>query len=93
METTETVVVPEKLSDIAMLIHSDWSKQGKGVNYSAEPYLQAMFQLETMKDNFYLDSASSVVAYFLANATSWKGEVAKAVKKKLNAMLKGYYGK
>jgi hypothetical protein len=29
------------------------------------------------------------VRYFLANATSWKGETARAIKAELKAMLKG----
>jgi hypothetical protein len=30
------------------------------------------------------------VAYFLANAGTWRGEVAKAVKKELNAQIKSW---
>ena len=36
----------------------------------------------------YQDSGRSVVAYFLANAGTWRGEVARRVKKELNAMIK-----
>jgi hypothetical protein len=94
METTENViVVPDTIHEIAQMAWADWSKQSKGVNYAAKPYLEAMFDLTLITDKYMYDSGASVVAYFLANATSWKGETAKAVKKKLNAMLKGYYAK
>jgi hypothetical protein len=35
------------------------------------------------------DSARSVVLYFLSNASSWRGDVAKRVKAELKAHLKG----
>ena len=72
---------------IAREIRRDWSK----VNYAAEPYLAAMSYLDSISDNYFLDSGSSVVAYFLANARSWHGEVAKSIKKELNGMLKEVY--
>lgn len=77
------------INAIAQEINVDWSKQGKGVNYAARPYLDAMFQLSKISDKFFEDSGSSIVAYFLANAQSWRGDVAKRVKAELNAMLKG----
>jgi hypothetical protein len=40
------------------------------------------------KDDYYLDSGESIIIYFLANASTWRGETAKRVKKELNAMLK-----
>jgi hypothetical protein len=69
---------------IASEIRSDWKK----VSPYALPYLQAMFTLGDIRENFYEDSGKSVVGYFLANAGTWRGEVAKRVKKELNAMLK-----
>ncbi|HEY1871417.1 MAG TPA: hypothetical protein VGG71_10175, partial [Chitinophagaceae bacterium] len=67
------------LSEIAAIIDSDWSKQGKGVNYAALPYLNSMYSLKTINDVYGCDSAKSIIIYFLGNATSWKGETAKAV--------------
>ena len=72
------------LSQIASEITKDW----KPVNYAAKPYLDAMQTLDTMKDSYGMDSARSIVAYFLSNSSTWRGEVAKAIKKELNAMLK-----
>ena len=70
-------------------IAKEISKNWKNVNYAAKPYLDAMYSLEKITDTYYYDSGSSVVAYFLANASSWRGETAKRVKKELNDMLKG----
>ena len=72
------------LSEIAGMVYEDW----KNVNYAAKPYLEAMSTLRSINDNYIQDSGSSVVAYFLSNATSWHGEVAKVVKKELNHRLK-----
>ncbi len=69
---------------IASEIRSDWKKP----NYAAVPYLQAMATLGSIRENYYDDSAKSVVMYFLANAGTWRGEVARRIKKELNEMLK-----
>ena len=72
------------LSAIASEIRKDW----KPVNFGALPYLNAMSSLNKITDSYGMDSGKSIVAYFLSNASSWRGEVAKRVKKELNAMLK-----
>jgi hypothetical protein len=71
------------IDTIASEILIDW----KNVNYAAKPYLAAMRDLETMQDNYYQDDAQSVVRYFLANAGTWRGDVAKRVKAELKGML------
>lgn len=70
------------LHAIAREIRQDWKK----VNYAAEPYLSAMSQLDSITDMFYMDTAKSVVLYFLANASSWRGDTARRVKKELKQM-------
>ena len=72
------------ISEIARDIRLHWPK----VNYGAQPYLDAMAMLGTMKDTYGQDSAESVVVYFLSNARSWRGEDAKRIKAELNEMLK-----
>jgi hypothetical protein len=72
------------LYEIAKEINKDWSK----VYFGAVPYLNAMYSLELITDRYGLDSGKSIVAYFLSNASTWKGETAKRVKLELNAMLK-----
>lgn len=71
------------VSAIALEIRRDWRK----VYFGAVPYLEAMFALNTVDDDYGFDSGRSVVAYFLSNAATWKGEVARRVKKELKAML------
>jgi hypothetical protein len=78
-------MIERELNEIAQEIKKDW---GAKVNYGAVPYLDAMTQLRTVDDMFINDTADSVVRYFLSNARSWRGEVAKRVKKELNEMLK-----
>jgi hypothetical protein len=70
------------LSTIAREIRSDW----KNVYFGAVPYLQAMSSLNSIKDMYGMDSAKSIVLYFLSNASSWRGEVAKRVKSELKLM-------
>ena len=71
------------LKVIAKEIKSDW----KSVNYGAVPYLEAMETLDTVNDAYYEDSGESIVAYFLSNATTWRGEVARRIKLELNKMI------
>jgi hypothetical protein len=67
---------------IAREITKDWSK----INYGAKPYLDAMFTLNSMSDNYGYDSANSIIIYFLANAQTWRGETAKKIKSELKYM-------
>ena len=78
------------LYTIAGEIKKDWkanSKDGK-IYFGAVPYLDAMSTLDKITDKYYEDSGTSIVAYFLANAMTYRGEVARQIKKELNAMLK-----
>jgi hypothetical protein len=72
---------------IAEEIDTNWSMIGKGVSPYARPYLDAMLVLDNIHENYYYDTADSVVRYFLANATGWRGETAKRIKAELKAML------
>lgn len=77
------------ISQLASIIRTDWRKQpGKGIYFGAVPYLDAMHTMDKITDNYGADSGRSIVAYFLGNASTWKGEVAKAIKKELNKRLK-----
>ena len=79
---TQTPVRP--IYEIANEIRTDW----KAVNYGAKPYLDAMRTLDKISDSYIMDSAKSIIAYFLANASTWRGETAKRVKLELNKMIK-----
>jgi hypothetical protein len=87
--STKEPTGPRSVYQIAQEIAKDW----KNVNFGAKPYLDAMHALETIQTPYGADSGSSIIAYFLANAQTWKGETAKRVKKELNAMLKNSYRK
>lgn len=69
--------------EIARDIRSNWPK----VNYAAAPYLAAMRDLNAISDKYIYDTGASVVRYFLANASSWRGPEAKRIKAELKAML------
>ena len=76
--------VIRSLREIAIEIDSDWTK----VNFAARPYLDAMKTLISIDDAYGADSARSVVLYFLSNASSWRGPVAREVKAELKALTK-----
>ena len=71
------------LYTIAKDIRSNWTN----VNYAAEPCLEAMEELNSMKDRYVYDTAESVVLYFLANASAFRGADARRIKLELKAML------
>ena len=71
------------LSEIAQEIRRDW---GAKVNYAAKPYLDAMSTLNSVNDKYGWDSGKSIVAYFLCNAGTWRGDVAKRIKAELKAL-------
>ena len=75
------------IHEITNEILADWKKP----YFGAVPYLSAMQTLSSITGEYYADSASSVVAYFLGNATTWRGETARRIKKELNEMLKWEY--
>lgn len=75
--------MPRTLRDIAVDITSNWPK----VNFAAKPYLEAMYTLDSINDDYYQDSARSIVRYFLSNASGWRGTEAKRIKTELRAML------
>jgi hypothetical protein len=85
-QSNETSVRP--IREIAREIRKDWKKP----YFGAVPYLDAMSDLDKITDNYAHDSGSSIVLYFLSNAGTWRGEVAKRVKAELNSMLKGHRG-
>jgi hypothetical protein len=74
--------MPRPISAIARDIARDWTKP----NFAARPYLDAMHSLDSITDSYYSDSARYVVAYFLGNASSWRGDVARRIKAELKAL-------
>jgi hypothetical protein len=75
------------LNEIANEIQSIWSKQGRGVNAHAKPYLDAMKELNSINDRYYAEDARTQVRYFISNASTFKGEDARRLKAELKALL------
>ena len=73
------------LKVIAADIEKDWQEK---VNHGARPYLDAMHSLNTVTDYFGSDPGDSIVRYFLSNALTWRGPVARSIKAELKAMIK-----
>lgn len=74
---------PRPIHEIAADIARNW----ENVNYAARPYLVAMQSLTAITDDYYADSALSVVSYFLSNANGWRGDAARRIKQELRDML------
>lgn len=70
------------LYEIAADIRKNW----KNIYFGAVPYRDAMSELNTINDKYWADSAKSVVLYFLANASTWRGPDAKRIKAELKKM-------
>lgn len=73
------------LYEIAKAIRKDWKRP----YFGAVPYIEAMSALNKVSDKYHLDDGETIIRYFLANATQWKGEEARRVKAELKEMLKG----
>jgi hypothetical protein len=68
---------------IAGEIRATWPKP----YFGAVPYISAMSSLTRMTDAYGMDSADSIVRYFLVNAKTWRGDDARRIKAELKAML------
>lgn len=70
--------------EIAAEIRKDW---GSKIYFGAKPYVEAMEQLNSITDTYICESAENIIRYFLSNASTWKGEVAKRIKAELKKMV------
>jgi hypothetical protein len=79
-----------QLSVIANEIMKDFKLKPNYRQYYAYalPWLQAMQCINYLTDMYGAESGIMVVNYFLSNATTWKGEIARNIKKELNTMVK-----
>lgn len=76
------VISTRPICEVAREIQKEWTN----VNFAAAPYLSAMFSLNSINDNYLMDSAKSIILYFLCNASSFRGESAKRLKKELKSI-------
>lgn len=72
------------IREIARIIKADWKK----VYFGAVPYLEVMHYFDHVTDRYLFEDGKTQVLYFLANATTWRGETARAVKAELNKRIK-----
>lgn len=79
--TTKTS--PRPLYIIADEIKASWKKP----YFGAVDYLNAMRYLNSVDDTYGADSAKSIVLYFLSNASTWRGEDARRIKRELKDMV------
>lgn len=84
--TTTNAQLPIQEQTIAQLARRCLMDWGNRVNYAAKPYLEAMFTMEYVDpkgQRYIADDAKGVILYFLNNAGTWRGEVAREVKAEL----------
>lgn len=72
------------ISDISRVVRKNWAKP----NFAAVPYIESMGHCETLESRYIAEDGATQVVYFLSNATTWRGDVAKLVKAELNRRLK-----
>lgn len=71
------------LWQVAADIEQDW----RSPYFGARPYIEAMSTMDSPDDNFGLDPGKEIVLYFLANAGTWRGDVARRIKAELKGMV------
>ena len=75
------------IKEIANEIGRDWSKNKRGMHFSAVPPFEGMLSLDDIDDMYFSDTGRQVVASFLANAQTWRGPTARKLKAELNQIL------
>lgn len=73
-------------AEIAKEIRATW----KNIYFGAKPYLNAMATIDSTDKNatYIMESAETIVRYFIANATYWRGADARRIKAELKEMIK-----
>ena len=69
---------------IAEEILNDW----RAPHFAARPYLSAMLTINDHLENYGHDTAKSIILYFLSNASTYRGNKAKELKKELKLLTK-----
>jgi hypothetical protein len=79
---------PRSLSTIAgEIMGSPWYRSNASVY--ARDYVEAMQLCNRITDQYFADTAESVVRYALSNMSTWRGDQARAIKAELKDLLKG----
>lgn len=85
---TATKIKEGNISDLSRIITRDLQSQGKKVPFGAQPYLDALRQMDSADDVYGVESGKTIIAYALSNLTSYKGPTARAVKAELKRRMK-----
>ena len=80
-------------TEIVDLIRTDW----RTMSASSRAYYDAMLDqnalgLSWVTDAYYADGRGEIAYRFLGDATSWRGETARAVKAEMKRRLKAEHG-
>ncbi len=75
---------PRPIYEIARDIRREWLH----ISPHARPYLDAMLTLSKVTDRYICESASDIISRFLCNASSFRGDKARALKQELKNLLK-----
>ena len=72
-------------NEIALDIKANWTN----MYYGAKPYVDALLTLDTTDPNakYFYDDAETIVRYFLANAQTFRGEIARKLKAELKELI------
>lgn len=82
---TQNQTQTRTLATIARDIKSNWPRP----YFGAVPYIDAMATMGTVNESYGLDDGRGIVRYFLANAGTWRGPVARDIKAELRGMVEG----
>ena len=80
---------PRPIYEIAAEIRREW----KNVYFGAVPYLDALMSMTSGSDAYGLDPGYSIINYFFANASTFRGARAKELKYELALHLPEPYRK
>ena len=75
-------VEPRPLHEVAKEIRREW----RNPHFAAVPYIDAMAEMEDAWSKYGAEGGATIISYFLSNAASWRGEVAKRIKAELTAI-------
>jgi len=83
VESIEGFISSAPIHVIASCIRDEWKKP----YFGAVPYLEAMFSLTTVDSPYMFETGRDIIPYFLANATTWRGPMARLIKGELKKRL------
>lgn len=83
-ETNHPPTGKRPLHEVARDIRKAWPRP----YFAASPYLEALRDIASTDERFYHETGASVVRGFLANAQTFRGPMAKALKGELKEHLK-----